>query len=550
MVAVMAEVVRSRTVAAIADSDFVTLTFDERKPHTVCNYRCLLATIGHCTRDVIPSTGWVNQSDSPMNEPSLGHEGIVGAWCTAVPSLEDLDEDYSLRICDACLALDEVVAAVRNLHKDAHGQVDEQAARNALDKVTSVAVDGAPSMLKTVAYMQRSCPRLVLRWRDAAHAVRLAMQKACQSEPMLAEVRHVLFEKDGGLVPQLKFSNEWKLKLRAISNVVSGNQKLFTQIAWSAVRFDESETLRLFCQMLLPVALLLAGQASDKRISPKLRGLAARTLESMNTDFVVSLGLFADLTHETQRLLRIFDSDWHDPAISRRCLANVRKRVHSLFLEGRILQEGPGLEDTCTCRVVKAALQCGPIYYMDKVHYLWTSRTGRDKYMRGLQGVGQVVEVILERLEAEFPADSLEMAFSCFDVRAAYEASQGSSWQLYEAKVVSQVHRLLREGLRERDCEDTRKTGRFFVSALVQLMPRSKRQAGSSKPSTQSRLNTQLRMQGREDNRALFQVASSWPDATPMFRRLTSFYRWGPQLYKGQLRQQTPADARAAGVCI
>ena len=152
------------------------------------------------------------------------------------------------------------------------------------------------------------------------------MQKACQSEPMLAEVRHVLFEKDGGLVPQLKFSNEWKLKLRAISNVVSGNQKLFTQIAWSAVRFDESETLRLFCQMLLPVALLLAGQASDKRISPKLRGLAARTLESMNTDFVVSLGLFADLTHETQRLLRIFDSDWHDPAISRRCLANVRKR--------------------------------------------------------------------------------------------------------------------------------------------------------------------------------------------------------------------------------
>ena len=64
------------------------------------------------------------------------------------------------------------MAAVRNLHKDAHGQVDEQAARNALDKVTSVAVDGAPSMLKTVAYMQRSCPRLVLRWRDAAHAVR------------------------------------------------------------------------------------------------------------------------------------------------------------------------------------------------------------------------------------------------------------------------------------------------------------------------------------------------------------------------------------------
>ena len=74
--------------------------------------------------------------------------------------------------------------------------------------------------------------------------------------------RHVLFEEDGGLVPkpsetkesipQLKFSNEWKLKLRAMSNVISGNQKLFTQIAWSAVRFDESETCGSSAKTLNP----------------------------------------------------------------------------------------------------------------------------------------------------------------------------------------------------------------------------------------------------------------------------------------------------------
>ena len=43
MVKVMAEVLRLKKVAALAQSQFVTLTFDERKPHTVCKYRCPLS---------------------------------------------------------------------------------------------------------------------------------------------------------------------------------------------------------------------------------------------------------------------------------------------------------------------------------------------------------------------------------------------------------------------------------------------------------------------------------------------------------------------------
>ena len=40
MVRTMAEVLRMRKVKALKESLYITLAFDERKPHTVCKYRC------------------------------------------------------------------------------------------------------------------------------------------------------------------------------------------------------------------------------------------------------------------------------------------------------------------------------------------------------------------------------------------------------------------------------------------------------------------------------------------------------------------------------
>ena len=119
---------------------------------------------------------------------------------------------------------------------------------------------------------------------------------------------------------------EWKLKLRAIQSAACPNGTAFRQIAWSAIRFDESDSLRLLCQMLLPVGLLLASQSSDSRIQPDLRQHSTETLRKMTTEFIVSLGLYADLSAEVNRLLRQFDVEWHDPALSRKQLAEFRKR--------------------------------------------------------------------------------------------------------------------------------------------------------------------------------------------------------------------------------
>ena len=116
---------------------------------------------------------------------------------------------------------------------------------------------------------------------------------------------------------------EWKLKLRAIQSAACPNGTAFRQIAWLAIRFDESDSLRLLCQMLLPVGLLLASQSSDSRI---LRQHSTETLRKMTTKFIVSLGLYADLSAEVNRLLRKFDVEWHDPALSRKQLAEFRKR--------------------------------------------------------------------------------------------------------------------------------------------------------------------------------------------------------------------------------
>ena len=40
----------------------------------------------------------------------------------------------------------------------------------------------------------------------------------------------------------------------------------------------------------------------------------------------MSLGLYTDLSAEVNRLLRKFDVEWHDPALSRKQLAEFRKR--------------------------------------------------------------------------------------------------------------------------------------------------------------------------------------------------------------------------------
>ena len=73
------------------------------------------------------------------------------------------------------LAKDEIVEALKLLHTNIVGQLDDAAFSSALGKVCAVAIDGAFTGPKSVAFLQSVCPKLRIRWRDAAHAIRRAV---------------------------------------------------------------------------------------------------------------------------------------------------------------------------------------------------------------------------------------------------------------------------------------------------------------------------------------------------------------------------------------
>ena len=84
--------------------------------------------------------------------------------------------------------------------------------------------------------------------------------------------------------------------------------------------------VRKMCQMIVPIALLLAAQSSDERLSPQVRASSATGLKALGTEFVVCLGLYTDLATETALFLRRFDESWHDPSLTQKEVRNFCQR--------------------------------------------------------------------------------------------------------------------------------------------------------------------------------------------------------------------------------
>ena len=99
MVRTMAEVLRMRKVKALKESLYITLAFDERKPHTVCKYRCATSAFIIIIKLKFRVTSPQDAQEYAMQGNVLGESGygLVRAWCTDVPSLSELDEDHSRR---------------------------------------------------------------------------------------------------------------------------------------------------------------------------------------------------------------------------------------------------------------------------------------------------------------------------------------------------------------------------------------------------------------------------------------------------------------------
>ena len=153
--------------------------------------------------------------------------------------------------------------------------------------------------------------------------------------------------------------------------------------------------------MPVPIAVLLAAQCSDDRLSPQTRASSVAGLKALKTEFIVTLGLYADLTTETAVFLRSLDESWHDPSKTQRevrsfcdrrgfghcfffqnCFTGQMQcwriaetqsifwasRMRLLFLGGQVL-DGQVLdgEGTMTHTVVREAMQCGPIFYQARL---------------------------------------------------------------------------------------------------------------------------------------------------------------------------------------
>ena len=100
-----------------------------------------------------------------------------------------------------------------------------------------------------------------------------------------------------------------------------------------------------------------------------------------------------------------------------------------------------------------------------------------DRLCEGSTVCAKVCAVVLERLDAEFPPQSLEQCFCVFDVAAAYRIAQSpeSEWSVFETATECRILRLLREGMGESDMGQMKAASRRFMSGLVRLMPRSSR---------------------------------------------------------------------------
>lgn len=112
---------------------------------------------------------------------------------------------------------------------------------------------------------------------------------------------------------------------------------------YSPVRWNSQDApLRRFAALLVPIALLLAVQSQDSRLTASFRQNCQTMLQRLTPAFLVNAGLASDYSSEMLRFLREFDKADHDPAKTLR-----QKR---LFFERQGLQSQPCL--------VKASVIC------------------------------------------------------------------------------------------------------------------------------------------------------------------------------------------------
>ena len=405
MVRVMSLVLRSRKCTVLREAKAVSLSLDDCGGFRIVGFKVAMGD----------------------GETATGRLGLLRrGGCFSSKELADADDDYSR---DMANSIKRAIERLATCPRD--GTVDADLVADICQKVYTSVADGASPAQKCLKFLTTFMPHLLWAGRDRAHAARISTSQPLVKEKFFQEWYDDIFDSKHALVPTIKHSEEWLSKLILCekqvlksSGVLGGNvTRIMKTVNFAKQRFDSMATPQLqFCTMLVPIAMLLAFQASDHRVSAEVRKRARRRLEQMPGQVPI-VGAAASFSGEAMRFVRRFDVADHDPALTYRESRSFVERARRLFMEGHIFDADE--ENTPLGIVMKAAREADPLYYDDDGKVLRLFRKLSPATAKELaDGLSAITESMSERLLVEFSTDDLGVLFTCFDLQRWYTAGQ------------------------------------------------------------------------------------------------------------------------------
>ena len=276
-------------------------------------------------------------------------------------------------------------------------------------------------------------PHITLIIRDGAHALRTATQDPVKLQDEFGRFWSDIFDSRHALVPDIQNSHAWRSKLLlAQRHILKHNGRqggglavALRHLSFAKQRFDSAAApARKYCCLLSAIALLPIAIAADARLDGAVQRRAQRLLDLMTPRHIVTAGLFADYTAETLRFVRRFDVDDHDLAGTLNQKRHFLQRMRLLFKQAHVLATPPpgvtGGGMMCTWIAISQAMECGPIYYLDRCLNLWPAGA-KEEALGALDAMQEVVGAMEHRVEAELHVKSLLLDFAAFDLALWHE---------------------------------------------------------------------------------------------------------------------------------
>ena len=446
---IMREVVRENKRAELRAASAICYTFDDRDGFCLVRYKVDVPTESWDFGGA-PTESWGSTAALAACS-SLGVLGVLPTYQDK--SLEDFSDDYAIQ------QVAQVEKLIRAFCTPLDDATDELLVRRCCNRARAVAVDGA--LLKVARFLkERLMPNLVIVFRDAAHALRIAAKEPLIRAEGFKEQYARLFSDKHAVLKDIQFSPALKAKLEACQNLIvshrgaqgGGLTHILRHFSYTPIRFDSfCDPMRAYACVLLAVGLLLADVASDKRIDKQKRKRAEEALAAMTEPECMRVGLAADFAELCVQGLRRWDVDDRDPTTERTDIVAIVDRITALFIDGYVMCDpadaaeppllnraahlsppaaaeprgaapppAPAAKTQTVTQIVQEQLRHGfKLRYGRKMHVL-QAFTRQEDCIQVMAQMRTVVRATIARIDAEWDAG---------DLRLCLEALSLSSWQ-------------------------------------------------------------------------------------------------------------------------